>query len=145
MTSTHRRGDSSHDVHAGNGHDVAPLGSMLRELADDVSELASLEVALAKTEMLAEVDKAKRAAAAGGLAAYFAGLAGLLLAFAAAWGLAEVMAEGLAFLIVGAVIGVVAIVLGLTARNRARTIDPLPRETVQTIEEDVRWLSQQSS
>jgi uncharacterized membrane protein YqjE len=122
-----------------------PLSSLLRELADDVSELLSLEVALAKEEMSNEVEKVKQTATAGGLAAYFAGLAGLLLAFAAAWGLAEVLPEGLAFLIVAVVVGVLAAVLGTRARNRARTIDPVPRETVQTLEEDVQWLSQQTS
>jgi uncharacterized membrane protein YqjE len=122
-----------------------PLGSLLRELADDVSELLSLEVALAKEEMSNEVEKVKETATAGGLAVYFAALTGLLLAFAAAWGLAEVVPEGVAFLIVAFVVGVVAAVLGVRARSRARTIDPVPRETVQTLEEDVQWLSQQTS
>jgi uncharacterized membrane protein YqjE len=145
MTVTHRRGDSPVESQGNGQTDVAPLGSMLRELADDVSELVTLELELAKTEMKAEVDKAKQTAMAGGLAAYFAGLAVLLLAFAGAWGLAEVMAEGFAFLIVAVVVGIAAAIFGLIARNRARTIDPMPRETVQTIEEDVRWLSQQSN
>jgi uncharacterized membrane protein YqjE len=125
--------------------EAPPLGSLLRELADDMGELLSLEVALAKEEMSAEVEKVKQTATAGGLAVYFAALAGLLLTFAAAWGLAEVVPEGVAFLIVAVVVGVAAAALGLRARSRARAIDPVPRETVQTLEEDVQWLSQQTN
>jgi len=69
----------------------------------------------------------------------------VLLSFAAAWLLAELMPVGLAFLIVGVVYAAVALWAGLRARERARDIDPVPEQTVQTLKEDVRWVKARSN
>jgi hypothetical protein len=72
----------------------------------------------------------------GALVAYL-GLA--LLATAAAWGLAEVIDAGWAFLAVGLVIGAIGAVLVLKGRDRLSEVQPVPHETVDTLKEDARW------
>jgi uncharacterized membrane protein len=73
---------------------------------------------------------------AGALVAYL-GLG--LLAMAAAWGLAEVVDAGWAFLIVGLLVAVTGGVLLMTGRNQLREVRPVPDETVETLKEDARW------
>jgi hypothetical protein len=75
-----------------------------------------------------------------GAAGVVAFLALILLSFAVAWGLAEVMPAGLAFLIVGLVFGGVAFAVFQIGRDRIQQVDPVPRETVDTIKEDVQWV-----
>ena len=78
-----------------------------------------------------------------------AGLLGLmafvLLSFAAAWGLAEVVPAGVAFLIVGGAYGLVALALLALGRQRLKTAKPVPEQTVETLKEDVAWAKQQMS
>jgi hypothetical protein len=67
-----------------------------------------------------------------------------LLAFAAAWGLSEVVPEGVAFLIVAVVVLAVAAVLALIAKKRMAEVEG-PRQTIETLQEDVQWAKQQKS
>jgi hypothetical protein len=68
----------------------------------------------------------------------------LLLSFAAAWALAELMPIGVAFLIVGAVYAVIAVIAALSARERARQVKVVPEQTKETLEEDAQWLRARS-
>jgi hypothetical protein len=72
----------------------------------------------------------------GGFVGY---LAVIMLSFAAAWALAAVIPDGLAFLIVGAVYAVVAMVCFLAGRTRLQEFSPVPQETVETLKEDMEW------
>ena len=72
-------------------------------------------------------------------------MAFVLLSFAAAWGLAEVVPEGVAFLIVGGTYGLVALALAALGRQRLKTATPVPEQTVETLKEDVAWAKQQMS
>ena len=67
----------------------------------------------------------------------------VLLSFAAAWGLAELMAVGWAFLIVAVVWGLAAAVLYLRGRDQLRKVHPKPEHTIDTLKEDVRWAKNQ--
>ena len=66
-----------------------------------------------------------------------------LLCFAAAWGLAEVIPEGFAFLIVAAVVGIVAAVMVVLGRKRLEAAREVAPETVETLKEDAQWTRQQ--
>jgi hypothetical protein len=66
-----------------------------------------------------------------------------LLSFAAAWGLAELMAVGWAFLIVAAVWGAAAAFLYLRGRDHLRTVNPKPEQTIDTLKEDLQWAKNQ--
>ena len=120
--------------------DDRSLGQLLSAATQDVSHLVRQEIQLAKVETREELRVAARAGAMFGAAGVAALLALFLLAFAAAWGLAEVMPAGVAFLIVGLVVGVAGTWAFIVGRRRLETFDPMPQETAQTIKEDLEWI-----
>jgi len=120
------------------------LGELLSRLTGDFGDLVSTQVELAKVEIKEEVSRAGRGAGfltGGGLAAY---LAVTLLSFAAAWGLAEAMPEGFAFLIIGVVWAAIAIALFLSGRKQLEAVR-VPPQTKSSIQEDVQWAKHQKS
>lgn len=115
------------------------LKDLFAEMSSELSLLVSKEMELAKAEMK---QKASLAAKGGG-ALVVGGVAGLfalmLLSFAAAWGLAEVLAPGLAFLIVGVVYLVVAAVMLSSGRKKlAQMKPPVPEQALTTLKQDVQ-------
>jgi uncharacterized membrane protein YqjE len=121
------------------------LGDLLGRVSQDFSELVSTQVELAKVELQDEIAAAGRAAGilTGGVLC--AVLAVVLLSFAAAWGLSELLPEGVAFLIVGAVYAVAAAVLVPKGKQRLSRVRPVPEKTAETVREDVRWAREQMS
>jgi len=121
------------------------LGELFSRLSGDLSALMRNEVQLAKVEM---TDSAKQAARAGGMlaAAGFAGyMAIVLLSFALAWGLAELVPIGVAFLIVGLIWVAAGAVLYVTGRQRLQTAELKPEQTIETMQENVQWAKQPTS
>jgi len=131
-----RNGDDTYD---------RSLGDLLKELTGEFQHLARAEVELAKLEIRDEIGDAKDAATKFGIAAGTGVLAVLMLSFAAAWGLAEVMPAGVAFLIIGVVYGAVAWWAFARAREQAKQVDPVPEQTIQTLKEDVQWARARSN
>lgn len=121
------------------------LGELFSDMTADLGLLMRKELDLAKAETKEELKKAGTAAGAFGGAAFAGYLALLMLSFAAAWGLAEVIAAGWAFLIVGVVYGIVAAVLFLQGKNRIKQVSPVPEQTVETLKEDVEWAKARKS
>jgi hypothetical protein len=121
------------------------LGDLFGELSGELGELVKTQVELAKTEVRAEAEKAKRVGGAFGAAAFAGYMAALLLSFAVAWGLSEIVPEGVAFLIVGAVYAIAAWILFNRARERAKELNLVPPDTMQSIKEDVQWARQKLS
>lgn len=134
------------DDRYGTGGDVedASLGELFSSLTSDLSDLVRSEMELAKVEMKQEAAKAGRAGGMLGGAAAAGYLALILLAFAAAWGLAELVDAGWAFLIVGVVVGVIAAVLARVGQQKLREVNPVPEQTVETLKEDARWARAQT-
>ena len=115
------------------------LKDLFSEMTSQLSLLVRAEVELAKVEMKEKASLAGKGGAAlavGGVAA----LVGvLLLSFAAAWGLAEVMAPGLAFLVVAVVYLVLAAVLVASGRKRLNQMkSPVPEQALATVKQDVQ-------
>jgi hypothetical protein len=123
----------------------ASLGDLFSRLTADLSKLMRDEVALAKVEINQTVSSAKTAGISFGAAGFLGMMAFVLLSFAAAWGLSEVVPEGVAFLIVGGTYGLVAAVLALMGRQKLQAVKPVPEQTVETLKEDVAWAKQQMS
>jgi len=123
----------------------ASLGELIGRMSSDLSTLVHKEIELAKVEIKEEVGKAGKGAGMIGGTAVAGLLALLLISFAAAWGLAEVMPNGLAFLIVGIIYAIVAGVLFVAGRNELKNVRPVPEQTAETLKEDVRWAKQQLS
>jgi hypothetical protein len=121
----------------------ASLGELFSKLTSDMSGLVRDEVQLAKVELKDEIGKVGKAGGMLGGAALAAYMAVVLLSFAAAWGLAELMAVGWAFLIVGAVWAVAGTLLYLRGREQLQRVDLKPEQTIDTLKEDVQWVKNQ--
>ena len=123
----------------------ASLGDLVGRVSRDFSELVSTQVELAKVEIKEEIATAGKGAGMLGGGAFCAYLAVVLLSFAAAWGLAELIPEGFAFLIVGAVYAIAAAVLVPKGKQKLTSVHPVPEQTAETVKEDVQWARKQMS
>jgi len=112
------------------------LSELLSEMSTELSTLVRKEVELLKSETKDTVAQASKAGALLGGVAVGGFFAGLLLAMAAAFGLAEVMATGLAFLVVGLLFLVIAGVAFAMARKKLAEVKP-PEQAIATIKQDV--------
>jgi Putative Actinobacterial Holin-X, holin superfamily III len=120
-----------------DGRDVSnvSVGELMGQVSRDLSTLLRQELDLAKAEVKQEVTKTGKAAGMLG-AAGFAGYMVLLFASIAAWwGLANVMDEGWAALIVTGIWAVIGAVLFAVGRRQLREVNPKPERTVETVKE----------
>ena len=121
------------------------LGDLFTELAGETETLIRQEVALAQAELTQKATKAGKDVgflAIGGSIA-FVGFQAVVAAIII--GLANVISPWLAALIVGIVIAVIGGVLIMTGLNSLKNTDPVPRQTVETVKEDAKWLKNQVS
>lgn len=121
------------------------LGELFGELTRDISALARQEIQLAKVEMTdkaTEVGKNVGFLAVGGAIAY-AGFLAILAAIVII--LAAVMPWWLSALVVGLVVAGVGAFLIQRGRQNLTNIDPMPRQTVETLKEDREWAKEQMS
>src|ERR1700743_2176936 len=119
------------------GQDVsqASVGELVGHVAQDLSLLMRKELELSKAEVKQEVTKTGKAAGMLG-AAGFAGYMVLLFASIAVWwGLAHVMDQGWAALIVAGAWAVAGAVLFVMGRRRLSDVNPTPEQTVETVKE----------
>jgi uncharacterized membrane protein YqjE len=116
------------------------VGELIGNISNDLSQLFRQEVELAKVELKQEASKAGKAAGMLGAAGFAGYLAVVLLSFALVFALSNVMDPGWAALIVAVIWGIVGAVLFVNGRKKLKTVDPMPRRTVDTIKEDAQWL-----
>lgn len=116
-----------------------PLKELFSELSGELSFLVSREVELAKSELQEKASLAAKgggAAAAGGVAAL---VAVVMLSLAAAWGLAEVLPTGFAFLVVAIVWVVVAMVMLASGKKRLSQMKPPARaRALSSVKHDIQ-------
>lgn len=122
----------------------ASIGELVGRLTKDFGQLVSTHIELAKVETREELKRAGKGAGLLGAAAVAGLLTLILLSFAAAWGLAEVMPTAVAFLIVGVIWAIGAGVLAARGRKEITNIEPAP-QTVAELKEDRRWMNEQHS
>lgn len=139
----------------GEGVDLRPmeadrsLGELVSRLGQDLGDLLSTQVELAKVELR---DEATASARAGGMLAAGGVVAHLTLVFVfltVGFVLDEWLPTWAAFLITTAVLGILAAVLVMAGRKRLQQMDqPLPRsrqavkdemELPQDVKEDLAW------
>ena len=123
--------------------DDESIGHLIGEVAGDVSKLFRQEVALARAELKEEASKAAKAGgmlAGAGFAGY---MVAVLLSLALVFALGAVMPLGWAALIVAVVWAVAGGVLYAAGRKRMTDVDPVPRQTVETLREDAQWVRDQ--
>lgn len=121
------------------------LGELFSELATETGTLVRKEVELAKVEMTAKAKVAGRDAAlvAGGGSIAMLGVMALLAALILALG--TLIPLWVAALVVGAVVSGIGGALAVTGIRAFKGISAAPRETMQTLEENKRWLKEQVS
>ncbi|HSH23712.1 MAG TPA: phage holin family protein [Acidimicrobiales bacterium] len=126
----------------GRGDDRS-MQELWADMAKGTSTLFRQELELAKIETKEQLTRAGKAGAIFGAAGIAAFMALQLVSFAAAWGLAAVLPDGLAFLIVGIIYAVAALVLLKAGRKQAAEVSLVPQQTVETLREDVQWAKAQ--
>lgn len=120
---------------AAQGPSSASVGELVGSITQNLSTLMRQELDLAKAEIKQEAVKSGKAAGMYG-AAGFAGYMVLLFASIAGWwGLANVMDESWAALIVTGVWAVIGAVAYSAGRRQARQIHPTPERTVETMKD----------
>jgi nitrate/nitrite transporter NarK len=122
-----------------------PVGTLVGQVAQDLSTLLRQEIALAKVETKQEIQRAGKAGGALGGAGIAGWLAIVFVSLAVMFALGAVMPLGWAALIVAAVWGVVAAVLFATGKRQLAEVNVVPERTVETVKEDVRWMQNRSS
>jgi len=119
------------------------LSSLVGGIVTDAQVLVKQELALAKSEVANELQKAKEAAFSLGLGIGVAALGCILLAFMfvylLAWGFPQMPLWG-CFGIVGAVMVVAGGALLMAAKNRASTIHVMPEQTIASMKDNVQWI-----
>jgi hypothetical protein len=119
--------------------DQASLGQLVGDLTQDLSRLMRQELELAKAELREEASKAGKAAGMLGAAGFAGYMTAVLLSFALAFGLANVVGLGWATLIVAVLWGIAGAVLYSAGRSRMKTVSPKPERTLETLKEDAEW------
>ncbi len=119
------------------------LGELFSELASETGTLVRQEVALAQAEITHKATKAGKNIAylvVGGAVGYVAVLAvtaALILL------LASVIPAWLSALLVGLAVGGGAYFMVTSALAELKKSDPVPRETIETLKEDAKWLKKE--
>lgn len=121
------------------------MGALFKQLSEQTSVLVRQEIDLAKAEL---TEKGKKAGTGAGLfgAAGLLGVFGLaVLTAALVIGLAGLMADWLAAVIVGVIYLAAAAVVAMRGRDEVREMgSPVPEQTVETVKEDVQWAKDQT-
>jgi hypothetical protein len=138
------------DVRQQNG--APSMSSLVGGIIDDAQRLIRQEIALARREMQEEMNKAKVAALSFGAAAAVGLLGAVLTGFTLAhlihWaaGASDPSAIPLwaCYAIVMALFFAAAAVLFFMAKSKATEIHLVPRQTVDSLRENVKWLKNQT-
>ena len=116
------------------------LGELVADLSSQARDLIRREVELAVTELKEELPQAAKAGGmlgAGAISGYFALLFGSL---ALAWLLDRRLPRWFAFGLVAAMHGAAAATLLARGREEMLEVDPVPRQTVETLKDDVEMI-----
>ena len=126
--------------------DEGSIAHLLGGLVADAQQLVRREVDLAKTEVTNEVNKVKQGAASLGAGIGAATIGGILLGHMLVYLLQDVfgIALWIAFLIVGGVLTLLGVLLLRQGASRMSAVDPMPRETIDSVRKDVEWITQQN-
>ena len=122
------------------------VGELISHVTSDLTTLLNQELELAKAELRVEATKAGKTAGAFGGAA----VAGYFTLLFASWTLLFALhalfdSYTWAALVVTLLYAIVGAVLFLNAKKTAKTINPKPEVTVQTLKEDAQWAKTRKS
>jgi hypothetical protein len=109
------------------------VGTLMGEVAKDLSTLMRQELELAKVELKAEAVKAGTGAGLFGAAGFAAYFMVLFLSVALWWALSHLVGHSWSALIVAVLWGIVAAVTGLMGKKKFQQVNPKPERTVDTL------------
>jgi len=122
------------------------VSDLIGGLVTDAQQLVRREIDLAKREVSIEVDKVKQGAVALGIGAGLALIGALLLGHMLVYLVQTLTGLSLwvSYLIVGAVFAVGGGLILMQGIKRMKDVDPIPRETIETVKEDIQWIKEQN-
>ncbi len=122
------------------------VADLLGGLVTDAQQLVRREIDLAKREVSIEVDKVKQGAAALGAGAGLAIIGALLLGHMLVYLVQTLTGLSLwvSYLIVGAIFAIGGGILLMQGIKRMKDVDPMPRETIESVKEDIQWIKEQN-
>jgi hypothetical protein len=122
------------------------IAGLLGEVVADAQTLVRKEIELATAEVKGEITKARDGAVSLGIGSAVAGIGGLFLLLMLVHGLVEWfgLSFWLSYLIVGGTLAIVGGILLYLGLQRLKTLDPMPRETIDSVRKDVEWIREQS-
>ena len=116
---------------------------LLQDIVGNLQEIIRSEFLLAKTELKEEAKKATKPATTFGVGLVF-GIYGMgFLLLGPVHALALVMPTWLATLLVGTSLAIVALALMSSSGKKLKHISPIPNKTMQSLEENVQWVTHQ--
>lgn len=115
------------------------IGSDAGDIATELRELASLEVALAKAEAREQASLLARAAMFGAAAFMLAGILAVFLFITTMTVLDVWMPQWLAALLTTLLVAALTATCGYIAYDFIRRFRPVPERTLRTIREDISW------
>ena len=122
-------------------NDSRSFVDVIQDTVSNIQDIVSSEIRLARSEMTTEARKAAKAGQvlAAGIILSIYGLGLLLLA--AVYALAIVMPLWGAALVVFAIVAVIAASLIVSGRGRLKQVYAKPDTAIQSVKEDLRWLT----
>jgi len=122
------------------------VSDLIGGLVNDAQQLVRREIDLAKREVSIEVDKVKQGVVSLGAGAGLAVIGALLLGHMLVYLVQTLTGLSLwvAYLIVGAIFAISGGLLLMQGIKRMKDVDPLPRETIESVKEDIQWIKEQN-
>ena len=118
---------------------------IIRDILDGIEKLIQAEIRLARTEMAQKIRQVKGASAFLGISLLCGGLGAACLVLTCIAAMTLVMPLWLAALLIG--IGLFLVSGGAFAlgRTRIEQVDPAPRQTIETMKDDLEWAKHHAS
>ena len=115
------------------------IPEVLQDIVGNLQEIIRSEFRLAKAELKEEASRASKPVVTFGVGLVFGfyGIGFLLLSLV--YWLTTLMAVGLAALLIGAGLAIVAIALMSSSGQKLKRVNPTPDKTIRSLEENVLW------
>jgi hypothetical protein len=128
------------------GTGEASVAELISGLVNDAQQLVHREIDLAKREVAIEVNKVKQGALVLGIGSGLAIIGALLLGHMLVYLVQTLTGLSLwvSYLIVGGLFAVVGGLLLMQGIKRMKEVDPMPRETIESVKEDIQWIKEQN-
>lgn len=123
--------------------DERSIGDLFSELANETTTLIKQEVALAQAEITQKAEKIGKNIGFLVIGGTIANAALLAIVASVIIGLGYFIPLWFSALIVGIIIGIAAAVLISTGLKNLKDTNLKPKETVETLKEDAKWLKEQ--